>query len=178
MPALLFALWSLPSLAFSFCYATTLNSWRGGQSNLLYLLPLRKAFQPLFTQKQFSTPFPVSIIYSWAKVTTAECCVWALTTATTGLELSHLPKKYFFFFLRWYLFFSTALHFQLIFVLWSTWVTEVLVGSKEFLVFPLLALLLGRWQTLSQPPTQLGAGRICTSPRNCWQQTLIVMETA
>lgn len=91
MPALLFAVWSLPSLAFSFCYATMLNSWRGGQRHLLYLLPST----PLHPK---AIPFSVSIIYSWAKVTTAECCVWALTTATTGLELSHLPPKYFIFF--------------------------------------------------------------------------------
>lgn len=95
MPALLFALWSLTSPAFTFCYATTLNSWRGGQSNLLYLLPLRKAFQPLFTQKQFPFQSQLYILeQKWPQLS----AVWALTTATTGLELSHLPRKYFFFF--------------------------------------------------------------------------------
>lgn len=50
-------------------------------------------------------------------MTTIECCVRALTTATTGLELSHLPRKYFFFFLALVSVFLIDLHFQLVFVL-------------------------------------------------------------
>lgn len=169
MPSLFFAWWRFPSLVFISCCSTR-NSLRSGN------------FHPLFILGATLHSFQAQLCF-WAQLTRAVCCISALIAATMGPELSHLSREYsFLLFCSDICFlFMVVSHFQLVFVPWSTWIMKVCyllvlrIGLFSCLLLP--SLMFSTWQTVRQTPTQRSTERICTLLRNCWQQTLIVMET-